>query len=445
MNPHNRDGYPLSFPQLRLLFLHELRGSSTEYHIPEIFRLSGPLDVPALERALATLVERHESLRTGFVVDADEPLQVVQDATPVALPVEDIPLKSEQDRARALDAALAEEWDRPFDLTAGPLLRARLLRFGDLEHALVLTTHHIASDGWSQRIIRRELAALYGAYRAGEDDPLAPLSQRYVDFAVWQRQLVASDAIQPSIDYWTQSLAGLPDELDLSFRRRTGAGEPSRGRVATARVPPELLEQLRQLSRSNLVTLYMTLLSVFALLLAREGGAGDFAIATPIAGRQRAEFEPVVGFFVNTLAIRFTLDANASFSDVLRWSRDSTLAAYEHQHVPFERVVQELAPRRVPGRLPIAQVLFALNDPRDDRPQLDRVDVAPVELTTVRTRFDLELHVYERAEDLWIYWVYDEAAIEPETATTLLRCYLRLLEDAAGAPTAAMRGRTSSG
>jgi len=434
VNPGHGDGYPLSFPQLGLLFLHELRGSSTEYHIPEVFRLSGALDVSALRRALARLVERHESLRTTFVFGEDEPVQVIQDAPDVTLAVEDLPLGSQQARASALDAALAAEWDRSFDLDVGPLLRARLLRFGDLEHGLVLTTHHIASDGWSQGIIRRELAALYGAYRAREDDPLAPLSHRYVDFAAWQRQIVASDAVQPSIAYWTQSLAGLPDQLELSFRRQSKADEPARGQLATAVVLPELVSQLRQLSRSNVATLYMTLLSAFALLLAREGGVRDFAIATPIAGRQRAEFEPVVGFFVNTLAIRFALDANAKFADVLRWTRDSTLRAYEHQHVPFERVVQELAPRRALGRLPLAQVLLALHDARDDRPQLDGVDVAPVELTTVRTRFEIELHVYERNENLRIYWVYDETVIDPETATELLQCYLRLLADAADAP-----------
>jgi hypothetical protein len=420
--------HPLSFPQLRLLFLHELQGSSTEYHIPEVFRLSGPVDVAALERALGSLAERHESLRTAFVLDGEEPAQIVQEAAGVPLAVEEPAAGSEEEARRAaIAAALAEEWDRPFDLAAGRLLRARLLRFGEQDHALVVTTHHIASDGWSQRILRRELGALYGAHRSGVDPELPPLSHRYVDFARWQRDLVESDALQPSIAYWTQALGGLPEEGELSFRRPREATGPSRGLVLTTRIDPELTTALRQLSRSSAATLYMTLLAAFALLLAREGGARDFAIATPIAGRQRAEFEPVVGFFVNTLALRFALGADATLAGVIDQTRASTLHAYEHQHVPFERVVQELAPRRAFGRLPLVQVLFGLNDGRDDRPGFEGLDVEAVELATVRPRFDVEVHVFERPADLQVYWVCDEAVIPEDTATALLHRYLDLL------------------
>ena len=425
---------PLSYAQQRLWFLHELEGRSGEYHVPEGFRLRGELDRAALERAVGTLVERHESLRTRFAVVDGEPVQVVEPDARIELPVEDLPGLPKPEREERVAAALWEEWERPFDLASGPLLRARLLRLAEREHVLLLTTHHIASDGWSQGILRRELETLYDAFREGRESPLPPLPLQYADFALWQRRRFDGGAIEDDLAYWRERLAGLPDKLELPADRPRPAAGSSPARVCRLVVGAEPLASLRRVSRANGATLYMTMLAGFAALLARYSGQLDLAVGSPIANRQRAQLERLVGFFVNTLVLRIELRRRTGFRELLHDVRRTALEAYRHQDAPFERVVEELSPERRLDRTPMFQVMLALQNAPARALQLAGLEVEPVRLDRLRSPFDVEVHLWERPEEVELYWIYDESLFDRWRMEQMARHYVRLLEGAAEEP-----------
>src|SRR5438477_938771 len=333
---------PLSFAQQRLWFLHQLEGASGEYHVPEGFLLRGDLDRGALRRALDALVARHESLRTRFPAQGGEPGQVVEPELRLELPVEEVGGAPEP----RLADALWEEWERPFDLAAGSLVRARLLRFGARSHGLVLTTHHIVSDGWSQAILRDELEALYAAFRAGRTSPLPPLPPlplRYADFALRQRRHSDFDA---DLAYWKERLARLPERLELPADRPRRAAAASPATVLRLAVGGEALARLREVGRTHRPALYMTMLAALTVLLARSSGQDDVAVGSPIAGRKKTELERLVGLFVNTLVLRVGVRCDATFAELLEEVRRTALEAYRHAEAPFERVVEEVSPAR---------------------------------------------------------------------------------------------------
>ncbi|HEX5886219.1 MAG TPA: condensation domain-containing protein, partial [Pyrinomonadaceae bacterium] len=322
---------PLSFAQERLWFLDQFEPTRAVYNIPHSFQLSGTLEVPLLERAFNAVLSRHESLRTFFANSQDGPVQVISPATELSIPVEDLQSLSEAERETAVSRIASEEAQTSFDLSRGPLIRVRLVRFSSEEHLLLLTLHHIVCDGWSIAVLMRELVTLYQSYSNGAAAALPELPIQYADYAAWQRQWLQGAVLEQQLDYWKQQLAGAPAVLSLPVDRPRPARQTFKGGRVRQSMSQELSEQLQQLSRRHGVTLFMTLLAAFQLLLARYSGQEDVVVGTPVANRTRSELEGLIGFFANTLVMRTELSGNPSFAELLERVREVCLEAYQHQ------------------------------------------------------------------------------------------------------------------
>jgi amino acid adenylation domain-containing protein len=384
---------PLSFAQERLWFLDRLEGGSAAYNIPTALRLSGALDSAALERALGEIVRRHESLRTVLREVDGGAVQVIAPFGAFALPVEDLSGLDETARETEVKRRAQEDAARPFDLSEGPLFRAALLRVADEEHVLLLCVHHIVTDGWSSGVLLRELSALYAAYRDGSDSPLAELPVQYADYAVWQREQLRGEVLDRQVDYWKDRLTGAPALLELPTDRPRPPVQSHRGARETFDLPRALLDGLQALGRSEGATLYMVLLGAFQLLLSKYSGNEDIVVGSPIAGRTRKEVEELIGFFANTLVLRTELSGDPSFRELLGRVREGTLGAYEHQEVPFERLVAELQPERSMSHSPLFQVMFAMQnvDGSGSGSGLAGLGMDGVIAESETTRFDLAL------------------------------------------------------
>ncbi|MGH7931425.1 MAG: condensation domain-containing protein, partial [Candidatus Binatia bacterium] len=361
--PVSRDPtLPLSFAQERLWFLDQLEPGSTVYNMPGVFRLKGPLNVAVLKQSLNEIVRRHEALRTTFRSVEGSPQQVVASGLTLPLPVMDLSHRCESDRENEARRLAAEEARRPFDLSRGPLLRAILLRLHQEEHFLLLNMHHIVSDGWSMGVFFREISVLYEAYSNGKPSPLAELPIQYADYAVWQRNRLQGEVLETQLSYWEKQLEDI-STLDLPTDRPRPAAQSFRGARLSLELSKELTEGLKALSRKERVSLFMTLLAAFQTLLHRYTGRDDIAVGSPIAGRNRAEIEGLIGFFINTLVLRADLSGNPTFRELLARVREAALGAYDHQDVPFEKLVQELHPERNLNQSPLFQVMFVLQNP----------------------------------------------------------------------------------
>ncbi|MFD8818323.1 amino acid adenylation domain-containing protein, partial [Streptomyces sp. NPDC059627] len=406
---------PLSFGQQRLWFLDQLEPGSTEYNVPTPMWLDADLDVPSLEAALGAIVARHEVLRTRLVVGPDGVgRQVVDPPGPVPLPVADVSeLPDAVAGARLLitaDALL------PFDMAAGPLIRACLIRLGPAGHILAMTVHHIAFDEWSDRIFRRELAALYDAFRSAEPDPLPPLPVQYADFAVWQRSWLTGEVLDGQLAYWRDRLTGAP-VLELPTDRPHPPVLSTAGSVLPFTVGTATADALRQIARDNGVTLFMTLFTAFVVLLGRYSGQDDIVVGTPAAGRNRAETEDLIGFFVNSLVLRTDLSGDPSFTELLGRVRDTTLAAYDHQDLPFEQLVDALVTERDRSRAPLFQVLFNYFDTEDGPTR--NLDTGALEglWTGAVSRFDIRMIFSDDGRELsgviqYLVALFDRTTVE---------------------------------
>ncbi|HEY0735345.1 MAG TPA: condensation domain-containing protein, partial [Herpetosiphonaceae bacterium] len=352
---------PLSVAQQRLWFLDQLQPDNPFYTIPMAVRLTGALNVDALEQSLSAVVARHETLRTTFVPIADQPSQRIAPPTPMPLPLIDLRTLREDRREQEALRLAAKESSQPFDLTQGPLIRATLIRLHDDDHILLLTLHHIISDGWSQGVLIGELAQLYTAFVAGDPSPLAALPIQYADYALWQRQWLTGAVLEQQLRYWKAQLADLPT-LALPTDRPRPAVQSFRGADQIFAVPPELTAGLQALSQAAGVTLFMTTLALFQVLLSRHSGQDDIVVGTPIAGRTRAELDNLIGFFVNTLVLRTDLGGQPTFAGLLERTRATALEAYAHQDLPFEQLVEVVQPQRDLSRQPLFQVMFALQN-----------------------------------------------------------------------------------
>jgi Condensation domain len=354
--------FPLSFAQERLWFLDQLEPGNPMYNVPVGVALEHDLDPAALAHALGALVERHEALRTRFGVVDGRPVQLVEPALAVELPVRDLrELPDSERRAEAARLAAAEA-ARPFDLATGPLIRAQLVRLAEASWVLLVTIHHIVSDAWSMGILFGELTELYEARRAGRPPALAELPVQYPDFAAWQRDWLRGAVLDEQLGYWRAQLAGAPALLELPADHPRPAVQSFAGAAHAFEIEPRLAEALRALSRREGATLFMTLLAAFKVLLLRHSGQSDLVVGTPIANRTRAEVEGLIGFFVNTLALRTDLSGDPPFTELLARVREQTLGAYTHQDLPFERLVEELQPERTLSHNPIFQVMFTLQN-----------------------------------------------------------------------------------
>ncbi|HEX6289380.1 MAG TPA: amino acid adenylation domain-containing protein [Herpetosiphonaceae bacterium] len=420
---------PLSFGQQRFWFLDRLLPGSPAYSITLGVRLTGRLDRAALQRSLEALVRRHESLRTIFVQQPGKPddeagalVQVIMPAAEVALPLLDLGATTAEERVRQTESLLAAEAERPFNLSQGPLLRTTLVRHHDEEHVLLLALHHIITDGWSMNILVRELATLYRGFSQQEDAQAAPvlpeLPVQYADYAIWQRQWLAEGApggvLDAEMAYWKKQLSGTLPVLQLPLDRPRPAVQSARGSSETLVLSRALTDALKALSRHEGATLFMTLLTAFDVLLHRYTGQTDLLVGSPIAGRIRPELEGVIGLFLNTLVIRADLMGAPSFSGLLAQVRDTTLAAFDHQALPFERLVEELQPERDLSHTPVFQVMFNLLNFADvvlDLPDLQLSVIEP----PPPAKFDLTLTLAETPDGLVADFGYNVDLFEAAT------------------------------
>ncbi|WP_147451557.1 non-ribosomal peptide synthetase, partial [Corallococcus llansteffanensis] len=431
LRPVSRDGeLPLSFSQQRLWVLDQLQPGATPYVLLGAVRLEGSLDAEALRRALELLVERHEALRTTFVLKGNEPVQVIHSTPAWTLPVTDLGDLSPEAREASLQRLALEEAGQPFDLGTGPLLRSRLLRFGPSDHVLVLTMHHIVSDGWSVGVMVREVAAAYAAYSTGKAHGLPTLPVQYADFASWQRGWLQGDVLTEQVAWWKQQLAGAPHVLDLPIDHPRPTPRSPHGALLPVHLPRALGDRLGTLARQEGATSFMALLSVWQLLLSRYSRQEDLLVGSPIAGRNHGDVEGLVGFFVNTLVLRARVRPEDSFRALLTQVRDTTLAAYEHQDLPFEKLVEELQVARDLGRTPLVQAIFALQNAPGGTLEVPGLTLRMLEVDTATARFDLGLVLAETPDGLRGVIEYSTALFDRDTMVRLAG-HLRVLMEAA--------------
>ncbi|MCP4660645.1 MAG: amino acid adenylation domain-containing protein, partial [bacterium] len=389
--PFSRDReLPLSFAQQRLWFLDQFEPGSSAYNIPQAVRLGEAVVPGLLARVFNEVVRRHEVLRTSFAMEGGRPRQVIAGELELPLPVVDLaalPAPRREAEARRL---AAEEAQRPFDLTADPLLRCTLLRLAARDQVVLMTMHHIASDAWSFELLQRELEWLYGAFSQGQPSPLPELPVQYADFAHWQRQWLAGEVLEAELGYWRDQLAGAP-RPELPTDRPRPAMQTFRGRNLPLSLPEELPEALEALARSQGATVFMTLLAAFKTLLSRFTGQTDVVVGTPIAGRNRREIEDLIGFFVNTLVLRSDLAGGPAFLELLARVRQVALDAYAHQDLPFERLVEELQPERDLGSNPLFQVMFVLQNAPQGSAGAAQLRLRAMTVEGVTAKFDLTL------------------------------------------------------
>ncbi len=414
----------LSFAQQRLWFLSQLEGVSRAYHISISWRLLGVLDRNALQRALDRIVERHEALRTTFRAEDGEPSQHIAQLD-IGLPLQHHDLRNQAGAAQELDRLGQQEADAAFDLRTGPLIRGRLTRTAEFEHVLWLTMHHIVSDGWSRGVLSGELSVLYAAYRAGQGDPLPALQIQYSDIAAWQRRWLSGEVLERQGEYWQRTLQGAPELIELPTDRPRPQRQDYAGGAVEFEFDESLTEQLKALSQRQGMTLFMTLLAAWGAVLLRLSGQDEVVIGAPVANRRRTELEPLIGFFVNTLALRLDSTGSPSVTQWLARVRTQALGAQQHQDLPFEQVVELMHPVRSLAHSPLFQVMFAWEGQQAPAPALAGLHVENLSLAQNVAKFDLTLTLREQsgriAGDLgYATALFDKATIERQV--DYLRC-----------------------
>ncbi|HEV8494807.1 MAG TPA: condensation domain-containing protein, partial [Candidatus Angelobacter sp.] len=417
------DPIPLSFAQERLWFLDQLDGGSATYNIPSALRLQGNLNAGVLEKVFAEIIRRHEVLRTVFVTLHDQPIQQILPDVAFSLPVidlSDLPLEEVKQH-------ITQDAAQPFDLAQGPLLRVSLLKVSEQDHTLLLNMHHSISDGWSTGILMSELATLYSAFLHNQPSPLPELSMQYADFATWQRNWLQGENLGRQASYWKQQLTGAPALLELPTDHPRPAVQTFNGHALSFNISPQLSQSLKDLSRQHNATPFMTLYAAFAVLLSRYSRQDDIVIGSPIAGRNRTEIEGLIGFFVNTLALRTDLSANPTFSELLEQVQHTTLDAYAHQDLPFEKLVEELRPERTLSYAPIFQVMFVLQNTLGERLQIPGLEISYPEFENTTAKFDLSLGMGESEQGLAGSFEYNTDLFDASTIERMIGHWQTLL------------------
>ena len=430
-------GAPLSFAQQRLWFLDQLTPGKALYNLPLALDLDGPVDVETLRRALDEIVRRHEPLRTVFPSVGGRPYQDVLGHRAFELPVDDLSHLSPDEQHAVLNQRIVEEVRRPFDLTAGPIIRGSLLRLDSNRHVLVLVVHHISFDGWSTGVFFRELTALYAALGSGKPSPLPELPVRYVDFARRQRDWLRGEAYQRQLAYWQEQLKPPPPVLALPMDRPRPPTRTHLGQSHHALMSDALMAGVQELSRREGVTVFMTLLAAYAVLLHRLTGQDDLVIGTPIANRTSEDIEPLIGFFANSLALRFRISGNPSFLDLLTQARRVALGAYANQDLPFEAIVEELNPERTLTHTPIVQTFLVFDSSqRAVRGTGAAGDIVlrRRQVTTGTSKFDMTLFV-RRAVEGWRASLESSTDLfDAGTGSRMLREFCGLVESVVNDP-----------
>jgi amino acid adenylation domain-containing protein len=433
--PVPRDGeLPLSFAQQRLWFIDQLDPGNSVYNFPAAVRLKGQLNVVALKQSLDEIVRRHEALRTTFAIVDGRPVQIIAPAQTLTLPIVDLRELPETEREAEVQRLATNQAQRTFDLAHGPLVRATVLRLGENEHVGLLTMHHIVSDGWSTGILIREMATLYEGFCSRRPTSLPELPIQYADFAHWQRHWLDSGVLESQLTYWTIQLAGASPFLDLPTDHTRPIVQRFRGAHESLRLPKNLSAELKALSRQEGVTLFMTLLAAFKILLHYYTSQDDIIIGTPIANRNRLETEGLIGFFVNTLVLRTDFSGDPDFRELLGRVREVCLGAYAHQDLPFERLVEELHPARDLSRNPLFQVMFVLQNGHPGTLELPGLTLIPVEVDSGTTHFDLTLHIADTGDELVASLAYNTDLFETGSIDRMLRHFQMLLETVCASP-----------
>jgi amino acid adenylation domain-containing protein len=419
---------PLSFAQQRLWLMEQLQPGTATYNIPVAAHLKGYLDTKALMQSFDEIVRRHAALRTTLRVIDGEPAQFVAPRLKIELPILDLRKCDSKVREAEARRLVDEDARRPFDLEKGPLLRMKLLKLGEHEHVLALTMHHVISDGWSLQTLLRELAHLYAAFSRRESPSLAELPFQYADYSDWQRKKLTGERLDRLLAYWRAVLSDTQSALDLPSERPQPSVRSYAGARHSIEIYRELTEYLKELSRSEGCTLFMTLLAGFQTLLFRYTGQSDIVVGTPVANRITEEAENLIGCFMNMLPLRTQLSGDLRFRDLLRRVREVTLGAYEHQELPFEKLVEELRPERDLGRAPLFQVLLALQEFPGDLLELPELRSSLWEIETQTAKFDLFLNLNERNGLLEGGFEYSADLFDPINIQEMTRSFIRLLE-----------------
>jgi hypothetical protein len=418
---------PFSVAQERLWLLDQLEPGSAVYNVPGALRLRGPLKVAALEQSLNEIIRRHEILRTTFSSAEGKPVQTISASLNLSLPLVDLtdsPSKELEDNARRLARDAARQ---PFDLAQGPLLRATLLRLGEEDHVLLLNMHHIIFDTWSMGLFYRELSVLYEAFLNAESSPLSDLPIQYADFAVWQREVLDGEVFEKQFSYWKKQLKNV-SILQLPTDRVRPAVQSFRGKRQSVELSKELTQGLKALSCKEGATLLMTLLAAFQTLLHRYTGQDDIVVGSPIAGRTRAEFQGLIGVFVNAVVLRTNLSGNPTFHEVLARVREMVLGAYAHQDLPFEKLVEKLQPERSLSRSPLFQAMFVLQNAPDEPVKFKRLNVSPVSIDSETAEFDLLMYMSESGQGIKASLEYNTDLFDAATIERMLSHFQVLLK-----------------
>ena len=423
---------PLSFAQERLWFLDQLEPDTAIYNVPVALKLSGSLNLAVLEETLTEIVRRHESLRTTFAQENGEPYQLINDAAEVKIQVQD--LSWYEDRETQAREIVAAEVRQPFDLSNGPLFRVRVVQLEKEEHLLLFTMHHIITDAWSIGVLIREVVALYESSLNSTPSPLADLEIQYADFVLWQKEFLQGETLDHQVSYWKKQLAGAPTLLALPTDRPRSAVQSFRGATHTWQLSKTLSDKLQAVSQRTGVSLYMTLLAAYKTLLYRYSTQTDIVIGTPIANRNRGEIEPLIGFFVNTLALRTNLSGSLTFRELLARVRETALGAYLHQELPFEKLVEELSPERSLSYQPIFQVMFIFNNAPTPDFHLPELNISGIEWSNKVSKFDLTFIMMETQEGLRGFCDYSRDLFDPTTIARLVDHFEALLESVADDP-----------
>ncbi|HZD93601.1 MAG TPA: amino acid adenylation domain-containing protein, partial [Candidatus Sulfotelmatobacter sp.] len=424
---------PLSHGQQRLWFIDQMQGGSAQFHIPEALHLRGDLDPIVVERAINAIIARHETLRTHFAQMDGDPVQIISPELTISIPLVDLTaLPSDQQQA-AVKRAQCHEWEEPFDLTHGPLLRVKLLKLAHQEYVLLRTFHHIIADGWSEDIFHREFAALYSAFRNGEEPSLSKVAVQYADYLQWQTGIEGQSRRSAGLEYWKKQLADIPEQLELPRDRPRPSRPTFTGNVLRITLPQEQLIALEALSRKNNCTLYMTMLAAFSLLLHRYSGQDDILIGSPVANRPDPRLEQIMGYFSAAVVMRLQVDSAINFSDLLAQARSVALEAYRHQDVPFEQLAQAVSARNL-NHPSVFQVIFALQNTPAGKHTIAGVQNALLPDPEPRVRFDLELYAWQMDNKLELCWLYSQDLFDSWRIEQMAEHFSRLLASLAAQP-----------
>ncbi|KZN66281.1 non-ribosomal peptide synthetase [Pseudoalteromonas luteoviolacea] len=425
---------PVSFAQERMWLVNQIESEQAQYNLPFSFKLYGELNTALLQQAFSSIIERHQALRTTYFESEGELYQRVQGATTFDLPVIDLTeLAPEQQEQRVAKLRLAEA-NTAFNLAQDTMLRAALIKLNSQAHVLLITTHHIATDGWSLGVLTQELNALYGAYVQGADNPLSPLAIQYSDYAHWQRTQLKGDGLDKHLDYWTEHLAELPVVHSLALDKPRPAVQSFKGASVFQRLSPVLQDTLHQLAQKHDATLFMLMNAAFASFLGRYSGETDIVIGSPVANREQSELTPLIGLFMNNLVFRSDLSADPTFVELLAQSKERTLRAQAHQQAPFAKLVDALQPERDLSHSPLFQVMLILNNQHVEPLKLAGVDAKQIHSATSFAQYDLTLVLHEREDGLDIEWQYASELFVHETIERMAHHFEVILTSIVQAP-----------